>query len=106
MMDTRRDAYSMQEIADLVGVSLDVIKREIAKGNLLSRKIGGRRIIPKEWYQEWLLRKDERKPSVVAPVKVRGASPPKAAGDFASQWAQMQAERRLRETSTDGRKKR
>jgi excisionase family DNA binding protein len=104
-----RDAYNLQEVADRTGLSLATIKREIKAGRLRSKKIGGRRIIPIGWYQEWLT-KDDPKPqsgSRPAPAQAKAAGPsaPTEAGGSMYPWQRLRMERRSRTTSTGETKK-
>lgn len=54
MTEQERRAYTMQEVADMVGTSLDTIKKAASKGELEVRYPHRRPLITSKAIDEWL----------------------------------------------------
>ncbi len=46
--------YSTRELAELLAVNPETIRREAARGRLRSRRVGSERRYPESWVQEYL----------------------------------------------------
>lgn len=51
---TERLAYSREEVADMVGMSVSSIRRAIAAGDLHAKRTTGRILITRDALAEWL----------------------------------------------------
>ena len=49
-----RLAYSVSEVAALIGVSANTIRKEMREGKLAFKKVSGRKIIPRHCLNEYL----------------------------------------------------
>lgn len=46
--------YSIQEVADLLGLSRSYVYELVRNGTIPNRQLGRKRVIPKEKFIEWL----------------------------------------------------
>lgn len=46
--------YTVEDVKRLLGIGDTVARREIRSGNIPAKKIGGRYLIPKELFDNWL----------------------------------------------------
>ena len=49
-----RKAYSVQDVADMLDVSTDIVYRLVKTGSLPHKRMGGRIIIPIQGFEAWL----------------------------------------------------
>lgn len=56
-------AYSPQEVASLLGLHLNTVRKHIRTGALPARKLGHRVLIPAHALRDWLEGKDEQNPA-------------------------------------------
>ena len=49
-----RKAYSVQDVADMLGVSVDIVYRLVKRDDLPHKKLGGRIVVPTPLFEAWL----------------------------------------------------
>ena len=49
-----RKAYSVQDVADMLGVSVDIVYRLVKHNDLPHKRLGGRIVVPAPMFETWL----------------------------------------------------
>lgn len=65
MQNTIRKAYNVTEVADMLGVSVDVVYDLVRANQLPHKRLGRRIIVPASSFSDWLDNVDEWQSSAV-----------------------------------------
>jgi excisionase family DNA binding protein len=58
MLDSQKLAYSLQEVAALLGLHLNTVRKHVRDGKIPSKKLGNRVLIPAQALAKWLQNDD------------------------------------------------